>query len=153
MTRPTSLARIHFFEKIVHLPEWRESMAGTNEKPVVKILESLGFEDGKDFQRQYPIGEKFVMDFAFVNEQIALEVDGDSHNAKRQKSLDKKRDSYLRSNNWVPLRIKNDDLVSVYSHSFYKNLIKDVVLERREQYITGLLFPIDVPHYNEADYE
>lgn len=153
MATRASLSRIHFFQKMVHMDEWKNTMAGDNEKPVISILESIGFILGKDFHRQYPIGEKFVMDFAFINEQVSLEVDGENHNTKRQKRLDTKRDKYLRDNNWISIRIKDSDITGTYKKLFYKNLIKDVVEERREQWEKGELFAIEVPNYKDEDYE
>lgn len=152
MAREVSLHRIKFFEKIVHLPAWKDSMAGKNEEPVIHILEACGYVMDKDFVRQNPIGERFVMDFAFVKEQISIEVDGESHKAAKQKKLDKMRDSYLHENNWVSIRIKNDDLFGE-KMSFYKSLIKQIVEERRAQWEVGGLYPVDVPYFNQADYE
>jgi very-short-patch-repair endonuclease len=147
-----TLARIRFFQKQVFQDEWKDSMSGKNEEPVIKILDAIGYTNGKDYERQFPVGEKFVIDFAFVKEQVALEVDGRNHQYGRQKSLDKKRDRYFRENNWVPIRIKDKDLFG-YKMSFYKNLIKEVVEDRREQYETGRLYPIDFANYVEHDYE
>jgi len=147
-----SIHRIRFFEKQVHQEAWKNSMAGKNEEPVIKILDTLEYKQDVDYQRQYPVGEMFVIDFAFVNEQIALEVDGTSHHYIKQKTKDKKRDKYLFSNNWVSLRIKDEDLFG-YKMSFYKSLIKEIVEERREQYTTGRLYPLDFTRYYDQDYE
>jgi very-short-patch-repair endonuclease len=152
MATTASLHRIKFFEKQVHDQRWKDSMAGENEKPVIHILEACGYVLGKDFLRQHPIGERFVIDFAFVNEQIAIEVDGKSHEAKNQKRLDRMRDSYLLNNNWVPIRIKDKDIFG-WKMSFYKSLIKEVVEERRLQWSKGELYAIDIPNFNQNDYE
>lgn len=153
MHKPPPLARIRFFQNQVHHENWKNSMAGKNEEPVIKIIESLGYTLGKDFVRQYPIGEKFVMDFAFVNEQVSVEVDGESHKDSKQKRKDEKRDKYLHENNWVSIRIKDEQLKTPYQLSFYKNLIRDIVEERREQWIKGSLYAVDVPYYVDEDYE
>ena len=147
-----SIHRIRFFENQVHMDAWKNSMAGENEAPVIKILDAIGYANGVDYVRQHPVGEKFVIDFAFVNEQVALEVDGKSHKAKRQMALDKKRDRYLFANNWVSIRIKDEELFG-YKMSFYKNLIKQVVKERREQYVLGTLYPLDFTTFYDQDYE
>jgi len=152
MARQVSLNRIRFFEKIVHLQAWKNNMAGKNEEPVIHILESCGYEIEKDFVRQHPIGERFVMDFAFVKEKIAIEVDGKEHNTNKQRRLDKMRDSYLRSNEWVSIRIKDEELFGE-KMSFFKSFIKQVVEERRKQWEVGELFSIDVPYFNQEDYE
>lgn len=147
-----TLARIRFFAERVHHPEWKKSMAGKNENGVIEVLEGMGYVEDKDFVRQHPIGERFVIDFAFVKEQVAIEVDGTNHDSKKQKSSDKKRDKYLFDNNWVSIRIKDREFFG-YKKSFYKNFIKEIVEERREQWIKGNLFAIDIPNFNEKDYE
>lgn len=148
----TSLARQHFFNNQVKLDVWKNQMCGKNEDAVISVLESLGYKCGVDFERQHPIGERFVIDIAFVKEQIAIEVDGKSHNNEKQKKKDRKRDSFLRSNNWIPIRIKDEELFG-YRGSFIKNIIKLVVEERREQWTNGLLFEIELPNYKDEDYE
>lgn len=147
-----SIHRQIFFDKQVKTEAWKNSMAGQNENEAIKILEALEFVINKDFVRQHPIGERFVMDFAFINEKVAVEIDGKNHDEKKQRALDRKRDIYLHRNGWLSIRIKDKDLVG-YKGSFYKNLIRDVVLERREQYDKGVLYHIDIPNYNEKDYE
>ena len=134
------------------MPVWKESMAGKNEEPVIKILDAIGYQNERDYGRQHPVGERFVIDFAFVHEQVALEVDGENHKRRPQRHKDKKRDRYLFANNWVSIRIKNEDLFG-YKMSFYKSLIKEIVEDRRKQYETGRLYPIDFETYYDADYE
>ena len=146
-------ARQRFFLNQVYQKGWRDNMSGKNEKRVRGVLESLGYKNKQDFVHQHPIGERFVIDFAFVDLKLAIEVDGDSHNCKKQKQLDRKRDSYLFSNGWVSLRIKDKDFFDSYKMSFYRNLIKEVVSERREQYNRGELFHIETPNFKEEDYD
>lgn len=147
-----SLARQRFFDRQVHMQIWKDSMAGENEKRIISIFEQIGFKEGVDYIRQHPIGGRFVIDFAFVNEQFAIEVDGTSHNEKQQKKLDDKRDRYLRTVGWVPLRVREEDLVG-QKGSFYKALIKEIVDERRAQWQDGKLYEIDIPRYEDADFD
>lgn len=127
-------------------------MAGQNENRVIEVLNNIGYKEDIDYFRQHPIGERFVIDIAFVKEQVAIEVDGLGHDVKKQRKMDLKRDSYLRSINWIPIRIKDREFFG-YKGSFYKNLIKEIVEERRNQFEIGTLFPIDFPNYIEEDYE
>lgn len=149
---PPNIHRIRFFEKQVHMAEWKDTMAGRNEEPVIKILDAIGYKIDEDYVRQHPVGERFVIDFAFINEQVALEVDGANHHYGVQAKKDRKRDHYLSSNNWVSIRLRDNELFG-YRGSFYKSLIKEVIDERREQYQTGRLYPIDFSIYYDADYE
>lgn len=148
----SKLARILFFQNQVHQEVWKSSMAGENEERVLNVVRGIGYVEGIDFKRQHPIGERFVIDIAFVKEQVAIEVDGDAHNCKKQKRMDDKRDRYLRQNNWIPIRIKDKEFFG-YKGSFYKNLIREIVEERRRQWEIGGLFPIDIPNYKDEDYE
>ena len=141
-----------FFQTQVKMPQWKDSMAGKNEDSVIEVLQNLGYKKDIDFVRQHPIGERFVIDIAFIKEQIAIEVDGSKHSDKKQKNWDRRRDNFLFSNNWVSLRIKDKEFFG-YKGSFYKSLIKEIVDERREQWEKGFLYPIDVPEFEEKDYD
>lgn len=146
------LHRQRFFEKSVFHPKVRDCLSGNNELEVIRWLESMEFKEGIDFVRQHPIGERFVIDIAFIKEQVALEVDGKSHDHGKQKRKDRARDKYLGQNNWIPIRIRDHDMVG-YRGSFYKSLIKQIVDERHAQWNIGALVHIDIPNYVEKDYE
>ena len=76
-------ARMRYFDKTVFIPSVIENICSKNEQYMKQFLEKIGFSIGKDFVRQYPIGDKFVLDFAFVNEKICIEIDGEDHKRKR----------------------------------------------------------------------
>ena len=65
---------------------------------------------------------------------------------------DHKRDRYLYNINWVVIRIQDKDFFG-YKLSFYKNLIKEIVEERRKQWEKGYLYHIDFRNYKDEDYE
>ena len=129
-------------------------MSGKNEPRVIRILDAIGYELGKDYFRQYPIAEKFVIDVAFIDERIALEIDGKSHNLSKQKRKDSKRDKFLSDNGWLVIRIKEDKFFEdTFTRIFYKNVIKEIVKERRKQLQSGFLYPVDIPEFIDTDYE
>lgn len=142
------ISRQTFFDKSVHLKEIKDCISGNNETEVLKVISSLGYKLGTDFVRQHPIGSKFVVDVAFPNEQIAIEIDGDEHRRPKQARADNIRDNFLRTNNWLVLRIMDKDFFG-YKLLFYKYLIDELVKERREQYQIGTLYPIDIPDFVE----
>jgi len=146
MKSNNDVARERFFTKQVHMQIWKDSMAGENEDKVIEVLEGVGFVKGKDFERQYPIGGRFVIDIAFPNEQVAIEVDGKDHQGKKRKN-DIARDRYMMKNNWIPIRIKDKEFFG-YQASFYKSLIKAIVDERRGEYNKGTLMKKDLSDYN-----
>lgn len=144
--------RALFFDKQVYMDVWKEAMAGKNEEKVISTLEGLGYKLGTDFERQYPIAERYVIDIAFPKEKVALEVDGNNHREARQKNKDKIRDRYLREHKWVTIRIPDNEFFG-FKGSYYKWLIKEVLDERREQYQNGDLYDIDFTRFKESDYE
>lgn len=124
--------RNRFFDKQVHMQAWKDSMAGQNEEKIIEILADLGYELGIDYVRQHPISSLYVIDFAFLKEQVALEVDGIGHRPAKSRKQDDRRDFVLRHKGWVTIRIpewKYDK-----NPSFYKALIKEVVTQRRQEY-------------------
>lgn len=146
------LARYRFFDKTVHHPKIKETISGKNENLVMRLLDNLGYKQNVDYVRQYPFVNRFVFDFAFVDEQIALEVDGKSHDSKPMVKKDKVRDRFLIENNWIPLRIQDKDLFG-FKGSFYKSLIKEIVETRREHRLKGKLYPMDIPSFKEEEYD
>jgi len=80
-----------FFDKLVYMDKWRKNISGKNEYKVLEMLARLGYKENYDFIRQYPISSMFVLDVAFVNEKINIEIDGSSHNDKKQKTKDKRQ--------------------------------------------------------------
>lgn len=145
------MARKHFFDNCVEHPNVKRTMSGKNEKFVIEFLEKIGFRLGKDFVRQHPIGDRFVIDIAFVKEQVALEVDGASHLEKKQIKKDNMRDKFLHRNGWLSIRINDKDFFSD-KMQMYRYVIEDVVLERRSQYEKGELYEIDIPDFDENLY-
>lgn len=123
-------ARFHFFDKQVHMKEWRDSMSGENEEIVIEMLESWGYKENQDYVRQFPVGSKYVCDFAFLEERVVLEVDGNNHKNIKQIRKDDKRDRFFYRNGWAVIRMTDEQLTK--APSFFKNLIKEVIDERRK---------------------
>lgn len=134
----SSRHRAVFFDKQVNMQVWKDSMSGKNESRCLSLLENLGYVQGRDFVRQYPILEMRVVDFAFVNEMIAIEIDGEEHKKKQQSVRDRKTDEYIRRHGWAVLRIRDVDLFG-QKGSFWKNLIREVVTDRREEFNNGMI--------------
>ena len=110
--------RERFFDKTIHIPKVKDCISGINEKKVLADLEYMGYKINKDFVRQHPIGNSLVVDIAFVREQIAIEVDGQSHKNKKQIELDILRDKFLNWHNWCSIRLP-EDIYFGQKHSFF----------------------------------
>ena len=83
---------------------WRLKNMSYPEKCFQKILEDNGLDKKYLIYREYPIFPYFI-DFAFVNEKIAVEIDGSQHLEEDRKKRDEEKDKLLISNGWKVLRI------------------------------------------------
>ena len=73
---------------------------------------------GLRVRRQHPIGP-FIVDFAFTEARLIVEVDGATHATDEERAYDRRRRAYLNQRGWREIRVWNNDV--------YKNL--DGVLE------------------------
>jgi len=65
----------------------------------------------KNYEIQYDIDNKYRLDFAFPEFQIAVELDGhDYHKTKDQRTSDSQRDRYLLSKGWVTIRFTGTEI-------------------------------------------
>lgn len=143
--------RQRFFQYSLPNKKVKECITGKNEDKFSRILENIGYKENSDFEKQYPVGCAFVVDIAFPKVRLAIEIDGKSHNSRKQKNKDLKRDLFLRENGWIVLRIKDEEFYD-RRLSFNKYLIKYIVDERVEQLKTGVLQEIEIPEYIEGQY-
>ena len=63
---------------------------------------------GLKFRRQVPV-DRFVADFACVESQLIVEVDGESHTGRF--SADQQREAELSEAGWRVVRVPNDDVL------------------------------------------
>lgn len=71
----------------------------------MKVLKNeFGLEKDKDYKMEFPF-HKFSLDFAWPNEKICIEIDGEQHERfQEQKNRDVEKDKLLKEEGWVELR-------------------------------------------------
>jgi very-short-patch-repair endonuclease len=83
---------------------WRLSNPSYPEKIFISIIEEM-----KLYERFTIIREKsiypYYIDFAFMNEKVAVEIDGSQHKLDERKANDQKKDKLLMDNGWLVYRI------------------------------------------------
>ena len=68
-------------------------------------------QTGMKFRRQHPVGD-YIVDFVCLEQQLAVEVDGDYHKKEEQKENDTIRTAYLESKGYRVLRFKNEEVIN-----------------------------------------
>jgi very-short-patch-repair endonuclease/ribosomal protein S27AE len=92
-------------EKLMKEGRWKGwSGRGESSYPE-KYVATLLSEEGLVFEREHRV-LRFSIDFAFVSQKIALEVDGKQHQYPAQERHDKDRDKLLEKEGWVIFRLK-----------------------------------------------
>lgn len=85
-----------------------------------------------DFDQEYSVG-KYRLDFAWPKHKVAVEADGWHHRSPEGAAKDAERDSWLRSEGWVILRIDDrhglDSMERQISHT--SRLIHIIVADGR----------------------
>lgn len=75
------------------------------EKYVEDLLTKNGLCKDKDYKTEYK-QDKWFIDFAFLKEQIAIEIDGSQHNWPERQIKDQEKDKTLKELGWKVFRIK-----------------------------------------------
>ena len=112
---------------------WRLKNMSYPEKCFQKILEDNGLDKKYLIYREYSVFPYFI-DFAFINEKVAVEIDGSQHLEENRKKRDNEKDALLLSKGWKILRIAANEV----THDGTKAL--EAVLEMLGKNIIKKLF-------------
>jgi very-short-patch-repair endonuclease len=77
-------------------------------------LERRGLKDGWDFVSQYPVKGSFILDFAFPDEKLYIEADGEPFHAwsKKGRQRDHMKDSIMSKKGWSVLRFTGTEIMN-----------------------------------------
>ena len=93
-------------KKLSQWVKYKINYAGTkHELALEPYIATLGVP----YRFQYPAGHYFL-DFALPHQQVALEVDGDSHLRAAQKAKDTEKTAWLEARGWKVVRCKNSQV-------------------------------------------
>lgn len=119
--------RIKRLEYIKNNPDktaWRLNNFSYPEKIFYNKLIETGYDKKYLIIREYSIFPYFI-DFAFINEKIAVEIDGSQHLLDDRKERDNKKDKLLLENDWKIIRITEKEVKNNINHVF--NIINGVL--------------------------
>jgi very-short-patch-repair endonuclease len=69
---------------------------------------------GFKFRRQVPLGN-YILDFVCYESRLVIELDGGQHNESAQRSYDRQRDEWIRSQGFAVLRFWNHEVFTEWS--------------------------------------
>lgn len=130
-------ARLKWMKEHPEQTAWRQKNMSYPEKCFKKILEDNGLDKKYLIYREYSVFPYFI-DFAFINEKLAVEIDGSQHLLEDRKKKDEEKDKLLLSKGWKVLRIAATEV----THDGTKALkaVLDMLDEPTKQYDTvGIL--------------
>ncbi|MBN1762861.1 MAG: DUF559 domain-containing protein [Methanomicrobia archaeon] len=103
-------------------PRWKDTDL---ENKTEEYLIELGFKEHVDYEKQYGVSEYWI-DFAFVNEKVAVEPGADYWHPKEK---DKAKEKSLEDRGWEVLWF-NEDAIH-HGEEGVKRKIREVVMRRR----------------------
>jgi very-short-patch-repair endonuclease len=85
---------------------------------------------GWKFRQQAPI-DHYIVDFVCLSHRLIIEVDGATHRTTDERANDARRESYLRDQGFVVLRVGNRDV--------YENMegVMDTIVHALEAVVSG----------------
>jgi very-short-patch-repair endonuclease len=130
--------RLEYMRNNPEKTSWRQKNMSYPEKIFLDEVLKLGWGKKYTIIREYSVFPFFI-DFAFVNEMVAVEIDGSQHLLEERKIRDNQKDELLIKKGWTIVRIAESD-VKKNKTDLFENLEKILLsLFREKKYEFGLL--------------
>ena len=101
--------RIKFMKENPEQTAWRTKNLSYPEKLFLDKVYELCLDKKYSIIREYSVFPYFI-DFAFVNEKVAVEIDGSQHLLPERKDRDDKKDELLKNDGWFILRVSENEV-------------------------------------------
>ena len=111
--------RLEFMKNNPEKTAWRLSNVSYPEKLFIKYVELNGLDKKYSIIREYSVFPYFI-DFAFVNQMVAIEIDGSQHLLPERKESDDKKDKLLNDFGWFVVRISENEIKTNIDEVFNK---------------------------------
>jgi len=114
--------RLEFMKNNPEKTAWRLSNVSYPEKLCIEYIENNGLDKKHSIVREYSVFPYFI-DFAFVNEMVAVEIDGSQHLLPDRKEKDDKKDKLLNELGWLVIRISEKEIKTNIDEVFKQILL------------------------------
>jgi very-short-patch-repair endonuclease len=119
--------RIKFMKENPEQTAWRTKNLSYPEKLFLEKVYDLCLDKKYSIVREYSVFPFFI-DFAFVNEKVAVEIDGSQHLLPERKERDDKKDELLKEDGWFILRVSENEVKTNINSVF--NTIISIINDR-----------------------
>lgn len=132
------IKRIQYMKDNPDKTAWRTSNLSYPEKLFLNKLELLNWGEKYSIIREFCVFPYFI-DFAFVNEKVAIEIDGSQHLLDDRRVKDIEKDELLINNGWSVIRISEKEVKTNLDEIMLK--IKNILNTKisSQKYNLGLL--------------
>jgi len=111
--------RLEFMKNNPNKTSWRLSNISYPEKLFINYVETNGLDKKYSIVREYSVFPYFI-DFAFVNQMVAIEIDGSQHLLPERKKNDVKKDKLLNDSGWFVIRVSEKEIKTNIESVFSK---------------------------------
>ena len=118
--------RLEFMKNNPEKTAWRLSNISYPEKLFIEYIEKYGLDKKYSIVREYSVFPYFI-DFAFINQMVAVEIDGSQHLLPERKEKDDKKDKLLNDLGWLVIRISEKEIKTNIENVFNEviSILKD----------------------------
>lgn len=111
--------RLEFMKNNPSKTAWRLSNVSYPEKLFIEYVQICGLDKKYAIVREYSVFPYFI-DFAFVNQMVAIEIDGSQHLLPERKERDDKKDKLLNELGWLVIRVSDKEIKTDIDKVFTK---------------------------------
>lgn len=115
------IARLNYMKEHPENTAWRKSNMSYPEKLFNDELLNKEFDKKFLIERELSVFPYFI-DFAFINEKLAIEIDGSQHLLEERKLKDEEKDKLLISLGWKVIRFSENEIKTNLENVFIKIL-------------------------------
>jgi very-short-patch-repair endonuclease len=114
--------RLEFMKNNPEKTAWRLSNVSYPEKLCIEYIEKNNLDKKYSIVREFSVFPYFI-DFAFVNEMVAIEIDGSQHLLPERKERDGKKDKLLNDLGWLVIRVSEKEIKTNIDEVFKQILL------------------------------